>query len=79
MPEKKTLDSGSLDTEPPSSVLKQLYKDINKPIPSDDKLETVAHKCLLPVEEGLLWIDHFRMIDNNRKHGAATANTRASK
>ena len=33
----------------------------------------MACKCLLPVTEVSLWLNHLRTIDNNRKRGVAKA------
>lgn len=41
--------------------------------PSDDDIEQVAKRCLLPVSEVSLWINHLQTVDRNRKRGAAKA------
>ena len=80
MPEETYKADSTHAVEPPSSILHQFFVDTQGKEPSSRQLETVAGKCLLPVEEVSLWLDHLRTIDQNRKRGASkAAKTRRSK
>ena len=58
--------------EPPSMILKKFFQE-NGAKPSENLLEGVAKKTLLPINEVLLWLDHLKTVDDNRKRGAAKA------
>ena len=59
--------------EPPSSILKQCHQNLKGKDPSEEELEEMAKKVLLPVCEVKLWLDHLDTVDTNRKRGAAKA------
>lgn len=70
---QETISACCDPVEPPSSTMKQFYKKLKGKEPSDSDLEGVARKCLLPIEDVSLWLDHLKTVDENRKRGAAKA------
>ena len=53
--------------------MKKFYTDLKGKEPSESELEDVARKCLLPIEDVSLWMDHLKTVQHNRKRGAAKA------
>ena len=70
---QETIAATSDPAEPPSSIMKKFYTDLKGKEPSESELEDVARKCLLPIEDVSLWMDHLKTVQHNRKRGAAKA------
>uniref|UniRef100_A0A1X7SE16 PHD-type domain-containing protein n=1 Tax=Amphimedon queenslandica TaxID=400682 RepID=A0A1X7SE16_AMPQE len=59
---------------PPSSVIERAYRSGNV------ALNALAKEVLLPVDEVEMWLNHLKLVSDNRKRGAAkAAATRKSK
>lgn len=59
-------------SQPPSILLKEFFQQYGSD-PSDALLENIAKKCLLPVNEVRMWLQHLQTVNTNRKRGAAKA------
>ena len=59
--------------KPPSTILKEEFNSLKEEDPSESLLEEVAKKTLLPVNEVILWFDHLKTVQTNRKRGAQKA------
>lgn len=57
---------------PPSTLLKDFFIK-SGPEPSEIELEEIAKKCLLPLTDVSMWLNHLHTINENRKRGAAKA------
>ena len=68
--DKEALEQVAL---PPSVVLNKFFVDLKGSPASDDQIETVAKKALLPTEEVKIWLDHLSTVAENRKRGAVKA------
>ena len=58
---------------PPSTLLKEFYQQLGQKEPTEAQIETIAKKTLLPVSEVIIWLQHLKTVDTNRKRGAAKA------
>ena len=66
--------------EPPSSVLKTFYTNLKGREATESEVEGIAKKVLLPTGEVLIWLDHLKTVETNRKRGAMkAAETRRNK
>ena len=71
---EEALESGFAPmTMPPSSVLKDFYSSLQGQDPTDEQVEKIAKQTLLPVEEVVMWLNHLKAVDSNRKRGGAKA------
>ena len=59
-------------TQPPSNMIKDFYSFLEGRDPADEQLEKITKQTLLPVEV-VMWLDHLKTVDSNRKRGAAKA------
>ena len=59
--------------QPPSSILKQHFSDIDFNNVTDEFIEQSAKSVLLPVEEVKVWFHHLQTVLTNRKRGATKA------
>ena len=58
---------------PPSVVLKKFFKDLKGSSATEEMIETVAKKVLLPAEEVRFWLEHLSTVAENRRRGATKA------
>ena len=59
--------------QPPSTLLKQFHHKLEGKSPTQAQLLEMAKKCLLPVHEVEMWLEHLSTIAENRKRGALKA------
>ena len=60
-----------LVAKPPSVVLKEMFtSDV---VVTESFIKNVAQKVLLPCNEVQIWLEHLKVIIENRKRGAAKA------
>ena len=59
--------------QPPSTLLKQCLDKFCDAEPSEYKVEDIARRTFLLVEEVDMWLEHLRTVDKNRKCGSAKA------
>ena len=57
---EETLATNCIAAEPPSYILKKFYNQVKDNQPSDEELKAVSSKCLLPVDEVTLWLEHLK-------------------
>lgn len=63
-------DNPSVNIDPPSIQLKEFFVG---PEPTDGELEEIAANCLLPKDDVVMWLQHLKTIQENRKRGASKA------
>ena len=54
-------------TQPPSNMLKDFYSSLERRDPQDEQLEKIAKQTLLPVGEVVMWLDHLKTVESNRR------------
>ena len=54
-------------------MLKDFYIALKNETPTEEQVETIAKQTLLPVGETVVWLEHLKGTDDNRKRGAAKA------
>ena len=59
--------------QPPSMILKKAFQSLKGVTPTAEQVNKLAEQCLLPTEEVTMWLDHLKVIANNRKRGAMKA------
>ena len=57
----------------PSDIIKNAFDELGGKTPSDDDITKIAKKTLLPTDEVIIWLDHLRQVQKNRKRGADKA------
>ena len=72
-PEKMIESKEEPMIQPPSVVLKEFFQSLQGSEPTDEMLQSMARKTLLPVSEVQLWLEHLHTVHTNRKRGATKA------
>lgn len=74
---KEALQVNAMSTmaqaQPPSTILKEFFQKLHSKEPSQDQIQSIAEKTLLSVSEFLMWLEHLKTVDVNRKRGAVKA------
>lgn len=58
---------------PPSEMLKHASNQLGDKTPSDDHVTKLAKETLPPTGEVIMWLDHLKDVQRNRKCGAQKA------
>ena len=58
---------------PPSQLLKDAFSDQKSKDFSDSDIQQLAKTTLLPPEEVCMWLEHLKVVQHNRRRGAAKA------
>ena len=66
-PDKALASDATPMKEPPSSVLKRFYTNLKGREATEYEVEGIAKKVLLPTGEVLIWLDHLKTVESNRK------------
>ena len=64
---------GSPMVQPPSMILKKAFQSLRGDTPTPEQIKKLAEECLLPTEEITMWLEHLKLIADNRKRGAMRA------
>ena len=67
-PEQLALEQTHTFSLPPSTVIENAFKSTQHSTP-----ESLAKQTFLPTEKVTLWLDHLKMVSQNRKRGAEKA------
>lgn len=72
-PEEALKSDATPMSKPPSTMLKDFYSSLKQRDPTDEQLQKIAKQTLLPVGGVVMWLEHLKTVDSNRKRGAAKA------
>ena len=72
-PEQAIGSTLSAMRHPPSTLLKEFHQSLKGASPTQAQLLEISKKCLLPINEVEMWLEHLSTIAANRKRGAAKA------
>ena len=72
-PEQAIGSTLSAMRHPPSTLLKEFHQNLKGASPTQTQLLEMSKKCLLPINEVEMWLEHLTTIAANRKRGAAKA------
>ena len=74
LPAEQRLSSQDEPMMPPSSTIKKFLSLKRKGSePTEDQIEMVARKTLLPTEDVAMWLKHLKTVQENRERGAKKA------
>ena len=60
-------------SEPPSVIIGTAFKKLKGKSVTDNFVEELARKTLLPPDDVRLWLSHLETVSDNRKRGANKA------
>ena len=66
-PEQALGSTLSAMRHPPSTLLKEFHQSLKGASPTQTQLLEISKKCLLPINEVEMWLEHLTTIAANRK------------